>query len=180
MGKRFNSWNTLLKEEVFSNPWMSIYHNMFELPGGQKGNYFYMHTNGSAMTIPITDDGKIVLVRQYRYLTDNVSIEIPCGGIKEGQKDIEAARAEMIEEAGFDCKTLKNVGRFIPYNGLSDEFCMVFIAKGLFEVGTKPDETEQIEVLQATPDEIDTWIKKGKIVDGMTIAGWAIGRRYVK
>ena len=180
MGKRFNSWNTLLKEEVFSNPWMSIYHNMFEMPGGKKGNYFYMHTNGSAMTIPITDDGKIVLVKQYRYLTDNVSIEIPCGGIKEGQKDIEAARAEMIEETGFDCKTLKNIGRFIPYNGLSDEFCMVFLAKALFEVGTKPDETEQIEVFTATPDEIDTWIKKGKIVDGMTIAGWAIGRRYVK
>ena len=180
MGKRFNSWNTLLKEEVFSNPWMSIYHTMFELPNGKRGNYFYMHTNGSAMTVPVTADGRIVLVRQYRYLTDNVSIEIPCGGIKEGQKDVDAARAELIEETGYDCKALKNIGRFVPYNGLSDEYCTVFIAKALVEVGRKPDETEQIEVITATPDEIKTWIKRGKIVDGMTIAGWAIAERFVR
>jgi 8-oxo-dGTP pyrophosphatase MutT (NUDIX family) len=180
MGKRFVSWDTLLKEEVFSNPWMSIYHNIFELPSGKKGNYFYMHTNGSAMTVPVTGDGKIVLVKQYRYLTDNVSIELPCGGIKEGQDYTDAARAELTEETGYDCKSLKNVGRFVPYNGLSDEFCVVFIAKALFEVGKKPDETEQIEVFTAAPAEINTWIKKGKILDGMTIAGWAIAERFVR
>jgi ADP-ribose pyrophosphatase len=159
---------------------MSIYHNLFELPGGKRGNYFYMHTNGSAMTIPVTDDGKILLVKQYRYLTDNASIEIPCGGIKDGQKDIDAARAELIEETGYDCKKLKKVGKFVPYNGLSDEYCTVFVGKLLHRVGAKPDETEQIEVMSATPEEINTWIRKGKIVDGMSIAGWIIGERYIK
>ncbi len=159
---------------------MSIYHNLFELPGGKRGNYFYMHTNGSAMTIPVTDDGKILLIKQYRYLTDNASIEIPCGGIKDGQNDIDAARAELIEETGFDCKKLKKVGKFVPYNGLSDEYCTVFVAKLLHRVGAKPDETEQIEVMSATPEEINTWIRKGKIVDGMSIAGWIIGERYIK
>lgn len=159
---------------------MSIYHNLFELPGGKRGNYFYMHTNGSAMTIPVTDDGKILLVKQYRYLTDNASIEIPCGGIKDGQNDIDAARAELIEETGYDCKKLKKVGKFVPYNGLSDEYCTVFVAKLLHRVGAKPDETEQIEVMSATPEEINTWIRKGKIVDGMSIAGWIIGERYIK
>ena len=180
MGKRFISWKTILTEEVFSNPWMSIYHNLFELPGGKRSNYFYMHTNGSAMTIPVTDDGKILLIKQYRYLTDNASIEIPCGGIKDGQNDIDAARAELIEETGFDCKKLKKVGKFVPYNGLSDEYCTVFVAKLLHRVGAKPDETEQIEVMSATPEEINTWIRKGKIVDGMSIAGWIIGERYIK
>ena len=180
MRKRFISWNTIHTEEVFSNPWMSIYHNLFELSGGKRGNYFFMHTNGSAMTIPVTDDGKILLVKQYRYLTDSVSIEIPCGGIKDGQKDIDAARAELIEETGFDCKKLKKVGKFVPYNGLSDEYCTVFVAKLLHRVGAKPDETEQIEVMSATPEEINTWIRKGKIVDGMSLAGWIIGERYIK
>ncbi|GAJ06393.1 unnamed protein product, partial [marine sediment metagenome] len=149
---------------------MSIYHNLFELPGGKRGNYFYMHTNGSAMTIPVTDDGKILLVKQYRYLTDNASIEIPCGGIKDGQNDTDAARAELIEETGYDCRKLKKVGKFVSYNGLSDEYCTVFVAKLLHRVGAKPDETEQIEVMSATPEEINTWIRKGKIVDGMSIA----------
>jgi len=180
MGKRFLSWKTYDSEEVFSTPWMSIYHNQFELPNGKKGNYFYMHTNGSAMTIPVMDDGKILLVKQYRYLMDKASIEIPCGGIKDGQKDSDAALSELIEETGYECKKLKKVGKFLPYNGLSDEFCSVFIARILHHVGSNPDETEQIEVIFLTPREIDGMIAKGKIVDGMTIAGWLIGKRHIK
>ncbi len=179
MGKRFSSWKTLLREEVFSTPWMSIYHDQFEMPGGKKGNYFYMHTKGSALTIPIIDNGKVLLVRQYRYLTNNASLELPCGGIKEGQSEEEAARAELREETGYECDKLRKVGKFIPYNGLSDEFCSVYIAKKLRSVGMKPDDTEQIEVIHASPEEVDTMIQKGKIVDGMSIAGWLLGRKFI-
>ncbi|MFW6139057.1 MAG: NUDIX domain-containing protein [Spirochaetota bacterium] len=179
MKKKFSPWKTLLQEEVFSTPWMSIYHNQFEIPDGKKGNYFYMHTNGSALTIPVCKGGNVLLVAQYRYLTNNISIEIPCGGVKQDQKADEAARAELIEETGYECKRLKRVGGFVPYNGLSDEFCSVFIARKLFYVGTNPDETEQIEVIEKSPQEIDRMIEKGKIVDGMSIAGWMIGRKYV-
>jgi ADP-ribose pyrophosphatase len=180
MGKQFESWKTLLSEELFSTPWMSVIHKQFELPGGKKGNYFHVHTNGSAMAIPVLDDGTIVLVKQYRYLVDEASIELPCGGIKSGQNDLEAARTELIEETGYDCRKIKRVGRFMPYNGLSDEFCAVFIARALMKVPPAPDETEQIEVVTATPAEIDRMIEKGKIVDGMTIAGWLLARRHLK
>jgi ADP-ribose pyrophosphatase len=179
MAKRFNSWKTLDSEEVFETPWMSIYHNHFELPNGKKGNYFYLHTRGSTMIIPIMDDGKILLVHQYRYLMDKDSIEIPCGGIKNDQDETDAAHAELIEETGYDCKRLKRIGKFIPYNGLSDEFCTVFVARVLFSVDSKPDETEQIEAEAYTPDEIDTMIENGKIVDGMSIAGWALAKKYI-
>jgi len=180
MNKRFISWKTLLSEEVFSSPWMSMYHNQFELPDGKKGNYFYLHTNGSALTIPIMEDGKILMIRQYRYLTDELSIEFPCGGIKNGQSVIEAARAELIEETGYDAKKIKKVGQFIPYNGLSDEMCTVFLAYKLNFVGPKPDETESIEIFTTSPDEVDRMIEKGRITDGMSLAGWLLGRKYIK
>ncbi len=179
MGKRYLSWKTLLREEVISTPWMSVFHDQFEMPNGKKGNYFYMHTRGSALTIPVTDDGKILMVRQYRYLTGNTSIELPCGGIKEGQSEEEAARAELVEETGYDCIKLKRAGRFVPYNGLSDEFCTVYIARKLQYVGPKPDETEQMEVMSVSPEEVSSMIQKGKIVDGMTIAGWLLGSRFI-
>jgi ADP-ribose pyrophosphatase len=179
MGKRFSSWKTIIREEVFSTPWMSLYHDQFEMPDGKKGNYFYLHTRGSALTIPVTEEGKILLVKQYRYLTDKASIELPCGGVKHDQKDEDAARAELVEETGYSCQKLKRVGRFIPYNGLSDEFCTVFIARKLSFEGASPDDTEQIEILSASPDEIDAMIQRGKIVDGMTIAGWLLGKRFV-
>jgi ADP-ribose pyrophosphatase len=179
MGRKYVSWKTLLREEIISTPWMSLYHDQFEMPNGKKGNYFYMHTRGSALTIPVTDDGNILLVRQYRYLTGDTSIELPCGGIKQGQSEEEAARAELVEETGFECTKLRKAGRFIPYNGLSDEFCTVYIARQLNFVGTKPDETEQIEVMTVAPDEVKAMIQKGKILDGMTIAGWLLGCRYL-
>ena len=179
MAKKHVGWKTLLHEEVISTPWMSLYHDQFELSGGKKGNYFYMHTRGSALTIPVTNDGNILLVRQYRYLIGETCIELPCGGIKQGQDDEEAARAELVEETGFECAKLKKAGRFIPYNGLSDEFCTVYIARKLSFVGAKPDDTEQIEVITVAPDEINTMIQKGRIIDGMTIAGWFLGRRFL-
>jgi ADP-ribose pyrophosphatase len=132
------------------------------------------------MAVPVADDGKIVLVRQYRYLIDGESVEIPCGGIKNGQRDVDAARTELIEETGYDCKRIKRIGRFMPFNGLADEFCHVFIARSLAKVPSAPEETEQIEVLTASPDEIDGMIDKGVIVDGMTIAGWSLARRHLK
>ena len=179
MAKRFASWKSLFSEEMFSTPWMSIYHDQFEMPDGKKGNYFYLHTRGSALVIPVTDEKEIILVKQYRYLMNKASIELPCGGIKEGQDENDAARAELVEETGFDCGRMKRVGRFIPYNGLSDEFCTVFIAKKLSFVGSRPDDTEQIEVMKVSPAEIDSMIVKGKIIDGMSIAGWMLGRGYI-
>jgi ADP-ribose pyrophosphatase len=179
MGKKFRTWKTELSEEVFSTPWMSIYHNRFQMADGKKGNYFFVHTNGSALIIPVSDDGKILLVKQYRYLMDSVSLELPCGGIKDGQDEIAAARAELLEETGYSCNKIKKVGKFLPYNGLSDEYCTVFVSKKLEWVGLKPDETEQIEVVSYTPDEIDRMVARGRIVDGMTIAGWLIGRKNI-
>jgi len=176
---KFTPWKTLISEEILSTPWMSIYHDLFELPNGKKNNYYYVHTLGSSLIIPVKDDGKVILIKQYRYLFNDISIEIPCGGIKEGQNEELAARAELIEETGFDCKKLKKIGQFIPYNGVSDETCHVYVASGLFHVGAKPDETEQIEVFEASPEDIDRMIEKGKINDGMSIAGWTIGKKYV-
>ncbi len=159
---------------------MSVCHDQFEMRGGEKGNYFYLHTKGSALTIPVTDDGKVILIKQYRYLIDAVSIELPCGGVKEGQSDEEAARAELLEETGYECDKLRKVGKFMPYNGLSDEFCTVFVARTLRYSGARPDSTEQIDVMMATPAEIDRMVARGKISDGMSIAGWTIGRAHLR
>jgi ADP-ribose pyrophosphatase len=179
MARKFRSWKTLLSEEVFSTPWMSIFHKHFQMSDGKRGNYFYVHTNGSALIVPVTDKGDILLVRQYRYLTDSVSLELPCGGIKDGQDEETAARAELVEETGYDCKKLKRVGKFLPYNGLSDELCYVYISKGLEKVGQRPDVTEEIEVVSLTPKEMDRQVERGKIVDGMTITAWTLARKHI-
>ena len=70
MGKKKEKWKTLSSEEVFSTPWMSIYHNLFEMNNGERGNYFFLHTGGGALFLAVKNEGENLLVKRYRDLFD--------------------------------------------------------------------------------------------------------------
>ena len=130
------------------------------------------------MIIPVTESGKIILVRQYRYLNRKFSIEFPAGGIKDGQNPDDIARKELIEETGFD-GTLEKIGFFNPYNGITDEICHVYLASNLAPSDKESrDEQEEFEYLFMKPEEIDEKISTNEIYDGMTMAAWSIARKY--
>jgi ADP-ribose pyrophosphatase len=129
------------------------------------------------MVIPIDADGRVLLVNQYRFLVDRESIELPCGAVKEGATHDQTAWQELAEETGYSARELFQVGEFNPYNGITDEMCRVYVARGLVHVGANPDDTEEFELLRKTPDEIDAQIADGSIWDGMTIAAWGAARR---
>jgi ADP-ribose pyrophosphatase len=131
------------------------------------------------MIVPLLNDGRVVLVNQYRYLNDRESLEFPCGGVKEGHSYEETAMHELEEEAGFIARDCQPAGQFNPYNGVTDEICHVFIAKNLVAVSAKPDETEEFETVTLTLDEVDARITSGVIWDGMTIAAWMIVRKCI-
>lgn len=168
------SWKRLAETVLFKNPWWTYRRDEVELPSGKKGEYHYVHTNGSAMVIPILDDGRILMVNQYRYLLDRESVEFPCGSVKDGSSHDATARHELAEETGYSAGTLTLAGEFNPYNGVTDELCRVYIARGLHHVGASPDETEEFELLALTGQEIDERIRTGQIWDGMSIAAWAV------
>src|SRR5208283_655228 len=77
-------WKKLTSKIVHKNPWWNYHLDSFQIPNGVKGEYHYVHTEGSSLIIPVIDNGKIILVNQYRYLRDRESIEFPCGGVKPG------------------------------------------------------------------------------------------------
>jgi len=170
-------WKKLTEAVVTRNPWWTYKRDTFELPSGKPGEYHYVHTNGSSLIIPLTGDGKILLVNQYRYLTGRESLEFPCGSVKEGATYEETARLELAEETGFSAGMLFQAGEFNPYNGVTDEMCRVYIANDLREVAALPDETEEFEQVALTPDEITERIRSSVIWDGMTLAAWAIAGR---
>jgi ADP-ribose pyrophosphatase len=167
-------WKKISSKIVHKNLWWTYRLDEFEIPGGKKGEYHFVHTEGASMIIPVMDDGRIILVNQYRYLCEKESIELPCGGVKPGKTHEEMAHLELEEETGFRSDNLKYAAEFNPYNGVTDEICQVFIAKNLLRTEPKPDETEEFEFLYKTPDEIDLLIRENKIWDGMTIAAWGL------
>ncbi len=170
-------WKKLSSRIIDKNPWWSYTLDSFKIPDGIEGKYYYVHTEGSSMVVPVLDDGRIVLVNQYRYLCDRESVEFPCGGVKPEHRYDEMARIELEEEAGYLARSLDLVGEFNPFNGVTDEICKVFIARGLTKVQAKPESTEEFEMIMATPGEIDSMISKNVIWDGMTLAAWMLARK---
>ena len=128
------------------------------------------------MTVPVAEDGRLLLVRQYRHTGQRDSIEFPCGGVKEGSSYDETAEGEMVEETGFIPGEMELAGSFNPCNGLLDEICRVYIARYLRYVGARPDETESFELVRFTMEEMDACVRDGTIWDGMTLAAWAIAK----
>jgi ADP-ribose pyrophosphatase len=169
-------YKTVAKTILYENPWWRYGCDKIELPSGKSGEYHYALTNGSSMVIPKTGEGKLILVRQYRYTGKRDSIEFPCGGVKEGAAYDETAKQELVEETGFLPGELKPIGDFNPCNGLLSEICRVYIARQLRHVGAQPDETENFELVYLSMEELDALIRNGTIWDGMTLAAWAIAR----
>lgn len=171
-----NRWKTLSSKVVHKNPWWTYKLDSFRIPNGFTGEYHYVQTEGSSMIVPVTADGRLVLVNQYRYLCDRESIEFPCGGMKQGRSYDEMARMELEEETGYRSDDIKRVAEFNPYNGVTNEICAVYIARNLVRSQSKPDATEEFEVIECTPDELDQMIRTNKIWDGMTLAGWMLAK----
>jgi ADP-ribose pyrophosphatase len=170
-------WKKLTSQIIHKNPWWNYNLDSFEIPNGVHGEYHYVHTEGSSLIVPVMDNGKIILVNQYRYLRNRESIEFPCGGVKPGNTYDEMARLELEEETGFIAQSWKAAGEFNPFNGVTDEMCKVFIARNLSYVQAKPEATEEFEVLQVAPLELEAMIADEKIWDGMTLAAWLLVRK---
>lgn len=163
-------------ETVNENPWWKYKVDNFELPSGSKQVYHYIETLGAALCVPINDENKLVLVRQYRCLTDRFSIEFPMGGIKEGEKPGEAAKRELEEETGLVAEELIQIGTFEPSNGVLKDTTAVYLARELSEGKKMLDEQEETEVLERRPDEFAEMVTRGEITDGQTLAAWSMVR----
>ncbi len=170
---------TITTKTVSENPWWTYKVDEFEIPGKVSGQYHYVHTNGASMAIPVTEEGKIVLVNQFRYLGDRESAEFPCGSVEAGHDYLQTAHLELQEETGYRAGRMREVALFNPYNGVTNEICRVFLADDLQTATASPDATEEFEILYRTPEEIEDMIRKNVIWDGMTLAAWTLAHHEI-
>lgn len=166
------------EEVVFENPYWKYKKDIFERPDGQQGEYHYGETPGAVMLVPVMDDGKIMLIRQYRYLTGKYSVEFPCGGMKPGEKPLEAAERELKEETGAVPDEFISVGSFEPSNGWIKDLTHVYLVHVAELKQQQLDQEEDIEVLYRRPDEISEMIRHNDIACGQTLAAWAMAQNY--
>lgn len=172
-------WERLQTKELYNNGYWSYKLDKFRIENGHEGDYHYVHTNGSSMSVPILNNGNIILINQFRYLNQKESLEFPCGSNEGGLSAEENAIKELREETGYSSKRLNFIGEFSPFTGASDELCSVFIAQELKKSPLPSDKTEEFEILEFNKTEIDELIKNHKIWDGMTIVAWTLAKHFL-
>lgn len=149
------------------------------LPKGHDLKAEVIRHPGSVVIIPITADGQVILVRQYRVPLGRWAWELPAGSLKPGEDAAKAAHRECHEEIGLIPGTLERLGAFYPTPGYCDEEMNFFRVSELREAGdgdadAQPDEDEDIEAKPFTLDELKSMIRTGEIIDLKTVAALSL------
>jgi ADP-ribose pyrophosphatase len=148
-------------------------------PGGVRGLREVVRQRGSVAALPVLDDGRLVLVRQYRYAVDALVWELPAGRRDPGETPEEGARRELEEEVGLRAASLEPLLVFWTTPGFCDEVMHLFRATDLEAVPARPEADESIEQATFTLSEAMAMIGRGEIREGKTLVALLLeaGRR---
>lgn len=126
---------------------------------------------GAVVMIPVADDGKLLLVKQWRQPTGKTLVELPAGTLEAGEPPDACAERELQEEIGYKPAKLTSLGGFFSAPGFCTEYLHLFLAEGLTPDRKQGDEDEHIEVLPTTLEEALQLIENGTICDAKSVAG---------
>lgn len=149
------------------------------LPHGREADLEIVRHEGSVVLVPIDEEARVLLVRQYRHAAGRFLWELPAGSLESGEDPESGARRECHEELGLIAGTLDNLGTFWPTPGFCTEVMTFFRATGLRVPGpadepAHQDEDESIEVGRFTRAETGRMIRRGEIADLKTVAGLSL------
>ena len=163
---------------VFSGRIFSVTVETIDLPKGGELKAEIVRHPPSVVVIPITGDGEVVLVRQYRHAIGRWTWELPAGSADDGEDLEQAAIRECHEEIGRIPSRVERLGGFFPTPGYCDEEMTIFRATGLREPAehelAQPDEDEDIEVRAFSRETVRSMIQSGEIIDLKTVAGLSL------
>jgi ADP-ribose pyrophosphatase len=134
---------------------------------------------GSAVVLPRFQDGRVLLVRQFRYPARQSLWELVAGGLDPGEGPRRAAIRELKEETGYTAKSFKLLFKFYPSPGILGERMYLFEAVDLARGTAEPEEDERIQAKLFSIPQLETMVRTGSIQDGKTLVGllWLFGRR---
>lgn len=140
---------------------------------GKAHDFFVLECAPWVNVIPITPEGEVVLVRQYRHGVRNLTLEIPGGLVEEHDTPETAAVRELYEETGYKAPEMKPLGSVHPNPAIQNNLCYTYLAKDVFRAGPQePDEKEDIEVVLKPLDDIPRLIREGEITHGLVVVAF--------
>ena len=169
----------LRHERLYAGRVLDLDVDEVEEPGGVRAVREVVRQRGSVAALPVWDDGRVLLVRQYRYAVDAYVWELPAGRLDPGERPEESARRELEEEAGLRPRVLESLVVFFTTPGFCDEVMHLFRASQLEVVPARPEADERIETGTFTVEAALEMIGRGEIREGKTLVALLLesGRR---
>lgn len=159
------------RELKYKGTILSMYADTISVPNGNTAVWDFIEHHGAAAVVPVMDDGRILLVRQYRNSVDRYTLEIPAGGLNGKDEPTKTAAArELEEETGYASDNLELLVSIVTAVAFCNEVIDVYVAKNLVKTQQHLDEDEYIDVEAYTPEEIADMIYSCKIQDSKTVA----------
>ncbi len=167
-------------KKIYDGKIIKVVTHTVECPNGIEAQREIVCHPGGVAVVPVDQNGFVYMVRQYRIPYDAVMLEVPAGKLDKGENPDLAAQRELKEETGLTAETMVFMGHFYPTVGFCDEDLRMYLANGLSQGETDPDEDEFVEVEKIHMDKLVQMIMNGEISDGKTIAAIFKAREILK
>lgn len=166
-------WKILSSKYLFKDLWFTVRQDRCETPTGKIVDPYYVYEFPTwASALPITEDGKVVMIKQYRHGLGEVGIELPGGCVDDTDQDYtEAMKRELLEETGYAFSSYEYLGRISPNPSSNNNLLHMFLARGGKKVAEQQlDENEEIEVVLFSIEELKQLLRENKIVQAMHVS----------
>src|SRR5690606_1377456 len=150
------------------------------LPGGAESTREYIVHPGAVLIIPMLEDGRLVLERQFRYPLRQVFIEFPAGKIDAGEDPLTTGQRELLEETGYRASEWIYLAAQHPCIGYSDEVIYIYLARGLEAGQHQPDADEKLQIFNTSLAHCLELVQHGEITDGKTIVALFWLEKYLE
>jgi ADP-ribose pyrophosphatase len=161
-------------EVVFQGGFLQARRDTVRLPDGRMTMREYVVHPGAVVVVPLLDDGRVIMERQFRYPVGRVMIEFPAGKLDPGEDPLLCGQRELLEETGYTAREWARAGAMHLAIGYSNEIIHVYFARGLSPGTRRLDPGEFLDVITATPEEVLAWCRDGIVTDAksQTCALW--------
>lgn len=168
----YRRWKVLNSEYLHQQPWLTVRRDTVQLPDGQINPEFYiLEYPDWVNVIPVTNNGRIVLVRQYRHGIRQTRLELCAGVVEKGEDPVVGARRELLEETGYSGGEWEKIMTISPNASVNSNYTHCYVAKGVEKVASQHlDTTEDIEVVLLEQDEVFDLLQRGEFMQALMVA----------
>lgn len=156
-------------ELLFKGNFLHAKRDTVRLPDGHSATREYVVHPGAVVVVPLLDDGRVVLERQYRYPVAHVMTEFPAGKLDAGEEPLVCGQRELLEETGYTAREWARAGAMHLAVAYSTEIIHIYFARGLTLGDRQLDHGEFLDVISATPEELMGWCRDGTVSDAKTL-----------